>query len=56
MHDHYVDEYDWFMRADDDVYIRTEKLERFFSTLNSSDDLFIGQAGIGNKVRPVVKY
>ena len=47
MHDNYIDEYEWFLRSDDDVYIRTEKLEKFLRTLNSSDDLYIGQAGTG---------
>ena len=49
MHDHFIDEYEWFLRADDDVYVRTDKLERFLRQLNSSDDLYIGQAGVGNQ-------
>lgn len=30
MHDHYLDKYEWFMRADDDVYIRGEEARRGF--------------------------
>jgi chondroitin sulfate synthase len=37
------------MRADDDVYINTQKLEQFLRTINSSKPQFIGQAGVGNK-------
>ncbi|CAI9616269.1 unnamed protein product, partial [Staurois parvus] len=29
MHDHYLDQYEWFMRADDDVYIKGDRLESF---------------------------
>ncbi|KAK7126250.1 hypothetical protein R3I93_021586 [Phoxinus phoxinus] len=47
MHDHYLDKYEWFMRADDDVYIRGEKLERFLRSLNSSKPLYLGQTGLG---------
>lgn len=47
MHDNFIDQYEWFLRSDDDVYIRTGKLEAFLRTLNSSDDLYIGQAGTG---------
>ncbi|XP_065672399.1 chondroitin sulfate synthase 1 [Hydra vulgaris] len=50
MHDNYIDEYEWFVRGDDDVYIRIDKLQSFLRTLNSSDDLYIGQAGTGTKV------
>lgn len=49
MHDNFIDQYEWFMRADDDVYVRAEKLDAFLRTLNSSDDLYIGQAGTGNQ-------
>ncbi|CAN9504722.1 unnamed protein product [Ophioblennius macclurei] len=47
IHDHYLDQYEWFMRADDDAYIRGEKLELFLRSLNSSKPLYIGQTGLG---------
>ena len=47
MHDNFIDDYEWFMRCDDDVYIRTDKLEEFLRGLDSSEELFIGQAGQG---------
>lgn len=49
MHDHFIDDFEWFMRADDDVYIRTDQLESFLRSVNSSKPQFIGQAGLGNK-------
>ncbi|EPQ10684.1 Chondroitin sulfate synthase 1 [Myotis brandtii] len=47
MHDHYLDQYEWFMRADDDVYIKGDRLESFLRSLNSSEPLFLGQTGLG---------
>ena len=47
MYDHYINEYNWFMRADDDVYIRVAPLVQFLNTLDPSTDLYIGQPGIG---------
>lgn len=49
MHDNYIEQFDWFMRSDDDVYIRTEKLASFLHSLNSSQDIYLGQAGTGAK-------
>ena len=49
IHDHHIDDYEWFMRADDDVYIRNDKLIRLLRSLNSSDDIYPGQAGTGAK-------
>lgn len=46
-YDNLLDQYEWFMRADDDVYVRLDKLEVFLRSLNSSQPLFIGQAGLG---------
>lgn len=49
MYENYLDKYEWFMRADDDVYIKPDKLEAFLRRLNSSIALFIGQPGFGTK-------
>ncbi len=49
MHDNHLNDFEYFMRADDDVYIRGHKLEEFLRSINSSRALFIGQAGQGNK-------
>ncbi|ELT93724.1 hypothetical protein CAPTEDRAFT_42376, partial [Capitella teleta] len=47
MHDYYKDKYRFFMRADDDVYIKLDKLANFLHSINGSQALFIGQAGLG---------
>ncbi|UYV63520.1 CHSY1 [Cordylochernes scorpioides] len=49
MHDHLLDKYEWFMRADDDVYVRMDQLGAMLRTVNSSKPQFLGQAGTGNK-------
>ena len=49
MYDNLLDDFEWFMRADDDVYVRGDKMEDFLRSLNSSRAHFIGQAGMGNK-------
>lgn len=49
MHDNYLNKFEWFMRVDDDVYIKPNKLELLLRSLNSSVPQFIGQAGLGNK-------
>ncbi len=47
MQDHFIDDFHWFMRADDDVYVRGEKLEELLSTLNSNERVYLGRAGQG---------
>ena len=47
MYDHYINQYSWFMRADDDLYVRVGPLVEFLSSLDPSSDLYIGQPGIG---------
>ncbi|CAD6190874.1 unnamed protein product [Caenorhabditis auriculariae] len=43
-----ADEYDWFLRGDDDLYIRGEELAQFLRSIDSSRAHVIGQAGLGN--------
>lgn len=47
MHDNYIDEYNWFLRADDDVYVRVPQLVQFLNTLDSSKMVYMGQPGMG---------
>jgi chondroitin sulfate synthase len=47
IYDNYGDKFEWFMRADDDVYIRPERLEKLLRSLNSSEPHYIGQMGQG---------
>lgn len=49
MHDKFGTKYEWFMRADDDVYIKGDRLATFLHSINSSHPQFIGQAGLGTK-------
>lgn len=49
MYENYLDKFGWFLRADDDVYIKMDKLEEFLRNLNSSKHLYIGQPGFGVK-------
>lgn len=48
MHDHFIDKFEWFIRADDDVYIRTDRLEKLLRSVDSRKSWFIGQTGRGN--------
>ena len=48
MYDNYADKFEWFMRMDDDVYVKPERLTKFLRSLNSSEKLLIGQPGLGN--------
>ncbi|KAI4458334.1 chondroitin synthase [Holotrichia oblita] len=48
MHDHFIDKFEWFIRADDDVYMRTDRLENLLRSVDSRKPWFIGQTGRGN--------
>ncbi|XP_077988531.1 chondroitin sulfate synthase 1-like [Glandiceps talaboti] len=56
IHDNFIDKYEWFMRADDDVYIKGIKLEKFLRSINSSQVHYIGQSGQGSPDNPANMY
>ena len=47
IHEHYIGDFQWFMRADDDVYVRGGKLEELLGTLNFNEMVYLGLAGKG---------
>lgn len=46
---HHIEEYNWFMRADDDCYVRIPELLDFLSQLDPSQHLYIGASGTGKQ-------
>lgn len=48
MWQNFGDKFEWFLRADDDVYVRTDRLETLLRSVDSSLPRYIGQAGRGN--------
>ena len=49
IYDHHINDFKWFMRADDDVYVRVPQMIEFLSTLDYNQDLYIGSPGLGIK-------
>ena len=49
MYQHYTNEFNWFMRADDDMYMRVDKLKALLSQIHPYDRVFMGRAGTGRK-------
>ena len=47
MYSKYVDCYDWFIRADDDIYLRIPEILKFIAERNPSELHYIGQQGAG---------
>jgi len=48
MWSNFGDRFEWFLRADDDVYVRTDRLEKLLRSVDSRRAMYIGQAGRGN--------
>uniref|UniRef100_A0A0N5CFS8 Hexosyltransferase n=1 Tax=Strongyloides papillosus TaxID=174720 RepID=A0A0N5CFS8_STREA len=48
MYDNHLNDFHWFMRADDDLYVRHEEIEKLLRSLDSSKAYMLGQAGLGN--------
>ncbi|XP_012540818.2 chondroitin sulfate synthase 1 [Monomorium pharaonis] len=48
MWSNFGDRFEWFLRADDDVYVRADRLETLLRSVDSRRAMYIGQAGRGN--------
>ena len=42
VYEHYYDQADWFLKADDDTYVIVENLRHFLSEQNSSEPVYFG--------------
>ena len=49
MYEHHVNEFNWFIRADDDMYVRTRKLTDLLNQMNPYEQVYLGRAGAGRK-------
>lgn len=47
MYDKYINNFEWFMRVDDDVFIKGDRFEKLLRFINSFVFQYIGQVGIG---------
>lgn len=47
MHDNFADGYNWFVRADDDMYVRGKKLSKLLQSMNHNEKIYLGRAGTG---------
>jgi len=43
LYNHYLNDYDWFMKVDDDTYVVYENLKHFLSTKNTSEPIHYGK-------------
>lgn len=47
MYDYHINDYDWFIRADDDSYTDFPRLQKLLNKINSSLPIFFGNPGFG---------
>lgn len=45
MRDHYSNNFEWFMRVEDAMYLKPEKLLELLNSVNSSKDVYLGRPG-----------
>ena len=49
MYSHHINGFNWFIRADDDMYLRADKLTDLLSRMNPYEQVYLGRAGAGRK-------
>eukprot|EP00053_Salpingoeca_punica_P014568 m.132659 g.132659 ORF g.132659 m.132659 type:complete len:538 (-) comp16491_c0_seq1:636-2249(-) len=51
VYSNYIDQYDWFMRADDDTYVMMDNLREFLDGYNASTPHYFGKRMVVNNVQ-----
>lgn len=49
MYRYHGNSYHWFVRADDDVYIRVQRLDTLLGRLDPNEKIYLGRAGVGRR-------
>lgn len=49
MYDNYINDFNWFVRADDDMYVRTKKLQKLLQSMHPYEKVYLGRAGMGRQ-------
>lgn len=49
MYSNHINEFNWFIRADDDMYVCTKKLTDLLGKMNPYEQVYLGRAGAGRK-------
>ena len=47
LYDHYIDQFDFFMRVDDDMYMKTQEMHELLQSIDPNVDLYMGRPGTG---------
>ena len=47
MHDHYINEFDFFMRSSDEVYVKVDMMIELLKKTNPAQDIYMGSPGFG---------
>ena len=49
MYDNFINEYNWFIRADDDMYVRGQLLAELLKKMSPYQRVYLGRAGVGKE-------
>lgn len=49
MYDNHINQFNWFIRADDDMYVRTKRLKELLANMVPYEKVYLGRAGTGRK-------
>lgn len=45
IYEYYINNFEWFMRVEDVIYLKLDKLLEFLNSVNSLKDMYVGRFG-----------